>query len=105
MRAFLAINRVPRDAEETAFRQVSLLGYSPQDVRYIVLTHLHLDHSGGLSDFPWADVHVLAEEHHAALHHRIAKSLIGYDATHWRIISGGFFTSLRGIAGLAYHPH
>ncbi len=83
MRAFLTINRVPRDAEETAFKQVSQLGYSPQDVRNVVLTHLHMDHSGGLSDFPWADVHVLTAEHHAALHHKSAKSLIGYDAAHW----------------------
>jgi len=83
MKAFTAINRVPKDEEETAFRQISRLGYSPQDVRSIVLTHLHLDHSGGLSDFPWAEVHVLGVEHHAALHSRSVKSLIGYDATHW----------------------
>jgi glyoxylase-like metal-dependent hydrolase (beta-lactamase superfamily II) len=83
IRAFMAINRVPRDVEETTFRQVSMLGYSPQDVKFIVLTHLHLDHSGGLPDFPWAQVHVLSVEHHAALHSRSIKSLIGYDATHW----------------------
>jgi len=83
MRTFLAINRVPGDVEETAFRQVSKLGYSPEDVRSIVLTHLHLDHSGGLPDFPWADVHVLAAEYQAALRDRSIKSLIGYDATHW----------------------
>lgn len=83
MRAFMAINRVPRDEKETAFRQVSMLGYSPQDVQSIVLTHLHLDHSGGLPDFPWAQVHVLSVEHQAALHSRSAKSLIGYDVSHW----------------------
>ncbi len=83
MRAFIAINRVPKDEEETAIRQISRLGYLPEDVKFIVLTHLHLDHSGGLSDFPWAEVHVLAAEHRAALHSRTAKSLIGYDATQW----------------------
>jgi glyoxylase-like metal-dependent hydrolase (beta-lactamase superfamily II) len=83
MRAFLSINRVPRDQEKTAFRQITKLGYSPKDVRFIVLTHLHLDHSGGLPDFPWAEVHVLAAEHTAALHNKSIKSLIGYDAAHW----------------------
>ncbi len=79
----MAINRVSRDVEETAFRQVSKLGYSPKDVRHVVLTHLHLDHNGGLPDFPWANVHVLAAEHQAAFQDRSFKSLIGYDATHW----------------------
>jgi glyoxylase-like metal-dependent hydrolase (beta-lactamase superfamily II) len=83
MRAFKAINQVSRKVEETAFRQVSTLGYAPQDVRSIVLTHLHLDHSGGLPDFPWAEVHVSAVEHHAAFREKSLKSLIGYDSNHW----------------------
>ena len=83
MRAFLALNRVPRDADETALRQVANLGHSPRDVKQIVLTHLHLDHSGGLPDFPWAEVHVLASEHQAALHPKGATGWIGYDASHW----------------------
>jgi glyoxylase-like metal-dependent hydrolase (beta-lactamase superfamily II) len=40
-----------RDLEETAVRQVSRLGFDPADVRDIFLTHLHLDHAGGLPDF------------------------------------------------------
>ena len=83
MRTFQAINRVPGDTEETAFRQVSKLGYSPREVRHVILTHFHLDHSGGLPDFLWADVHVLAAERHAAFQERSVKALIGYDATHW----------------------
>ncbi|MFD0510570.1 MBL fold metallo-hydrolase [Streptomyces aureus] len=30
------------------------LGYAVDDVRHIVLTHLDLDHAGGLPDFPRA---------------------------------------------------
>jgi glyoxylase-like metal-dependent hydrolase (beta-lactamase superfamily II) len=85
MRAFLALNRVPRNPEETAIRQVVSLGYSPEDVQHIVLTHLHLDHSGGLPDFPWARVHVFAAEHQAATQRR-QKGLLnwfGYDTIHW----------------------
>jgi len=37
---------------ETAARQVERLGFRRDDVRHIILTHLDLDHAGGLSDFP-----------------------------------------------------
>ncbi|MEU6663058.1 MBL fold metallo-hydrolase [Streptomyces sp. NPDC046821] len=61
--------------EESALRQVADLGYAPQDVRHIVLTHLHRDHTGGLPDFPHTQVHVHPDEYRAvtdptAAHHR-----------------------------------
>ena len=37
------------------------------DVRHIVVTHLDLDHAGGLADFPHAKVHLHAREHAAAM--------------------------------------
>lgn len=49
------------DPAETAFRRIGALGLDPADVRDIVLTHLDLDHAGGLADFPEARVHVAAE--------------------------------------------
>ena len=45
-----------------ALRQIEQLGHSASDVRHIALTHLDVDHSGGLPDFPWARVHVMAAE-------------------------------------------
>lgn len=48
--------------DEAAITQVRGLGYDPKDVRHIITTHLDLDHAGGLSDFPDAEVHVLHEE-------------------------------------------
>lgn len=48
--------------EETAIHQVKALGYDPKDVRHIIPTHLDVDHAGGLSDFPEAQVHVLPAE-------------------------------------------
>jgi glyoxylase-like metal-dependent hydrolase (beta-lactamase superfamily II) len=43
------------------------LGHDPADVTDIVLTHLDVDHSGGLPDFPHATVHVHSAELAAAL--------------------------------------
>lgn len=58
------------DAIEPAFDQVARLGFDPRDVRHIVMTHLDFDHAGGLDDFPWARVHVMADELEAAMGRR-----------------------------------
>jgi glyoxylase-like metal-dependent hydrolase (beta-lactamase superfamily II) len=55
--------RAALDPAETASAQLGRLGHSPADVTDIVLTHLDLDHAGGLADFPNARVHVDAAEH------------------------------------------
>jgi len=68
---------------ETAIAQVRALGFDPQDVRHIVVTHLDLDHAGGLSDFPWAQVHLHAMEHHAAMARATAKERERYLAAQW----------------------
>jgi glyoxylase-like metal-dependent hydrolase (beta-lactamase superfamily II) len=66
-RTFLDRTQAVLDPGETALRQLGRLGYSPEDVRHIVLTHLDLDHSGGLPDFPHATVHVHDAEYRAAM--------------------------------------
>ncbi|HEX8951618.1 MAG TPA: MBL fold metallo-hydrolase [Polyangia bacterium] len=67
-REFVAITRPTLDGSETALAQLGRLGFSARDVRHIVVTHLDLDHAGGLGDFPEAAVHVSEAEHHAAMH-------------------------------------
>ncbi len=62
---FRFITSTPFDPREAAINQVRQLGYKPEDVRHIVLTHMHFDHCGGLPDFPWATVHVHRKEHEA----------------------------------------
>ena len=62
LRAFQVVTRLPLNPDETAVRQVVSLGYQPEDVQEIVLTHMHFDHCGGLPDFPWARVHVHRRE-------------------------------------------
>ena len=49
--------------DQTAVRQFEQLGYRREDVRHVVLTHADPDHTGGLADFPDAEVHLSGEEH------------------------------------------
>ena len=41
-------------AEQTAISQLARFGLSPQDIKYIFISHFHVDHIGGLQDFPHA---------------------------------------------------
>ena len=65
---FRAIVRPELKQSETAIAQVQALGYDAADVSDVALTHLDLDHVGGLADFPAARVHVFSDELEAALH-------------------------------------
>jgi len=66
-RPFTALVRPVLTEPETAIAQVRGLGFDPHDVRHIITTHLDLDHSGGLPDFPDAEVHLLSRELEAAI--------------------------------------
>lgn len=83
MRVFKALTRAGNDLTNTAVRQVSALGYSASDVKHILVTHLHLDHSGGLPDFPHALVHVYRPEYRSAIRPGGLQRL-AYDPRHWR---------------------
>ncbi len=64
---FRALVRPQTREPETAVRQVAALGFDPADVRDVLVTHLDLDHAGGLGDFPDARVHVFEPELNAAM--------------------------------------
>lgn len=67
-RPFVAALRPALQAGETARARVEALGHRVEDVTDIAVTHLDLDHAGGIGDFPRARVHVFAAELDAALH-------------------------------------
>jgi len=66
-RLFRALVNPRLDAAQTAVAQLARLGFRADDVRHIVITHLDLDHAGGLRDFPRAAVHLHRPEYLAAM--------------------------------------
>jgi glyoxylase-like metal-dependent hydrolase (beta-lactamase superfamily II) len=56
------------DPAESAVEQVAGLSFAPTDVSHVILTHFDADHTGGLADFPWAQVHLTSQESFAAQH-------------------------------------
>lgn len=63
---------------DTAVRRLEALGLRPGDVSHIVLTHADPDHTGGLADFPQAQVHLSEEELASA-----ARGHVRYVPTHF----------------------
>ncbi|WP_338698556.1 MBL fold metallo-hydrolase [Bradyrhizobium sp. 26S5] len=72
------------DPAETAVRQVNALGFSPDDVRHLLLTHLDRDHAGGVPDFPKAKVHVHRNEYEMAVTHQVAPPVGRYITAQWQ---------------------
>lgn len=66
--------RVRPDQEIGA--QLEKRGFSPRDIRRVVLTHLHTDHAGGLHSFPDSEIIINEPEHRRAS--GIAGKLRGY---------------------------
>jgi glyoxylase-like metal-dependent hydrolase (beta-lactamase superfamily II) len=83
-RTFKALTAPTLELSETAIAQVRERGHDPADVRHIVLTHLDIDHGGGLPDFPDAQVHVFAREHETMLNPpRRERRRYAISASHW----------------------
>lgn len=49
-------------AEQEIGPQLERLGFSPDEVRRVVMTHLHTDHAGGLHHFPGSEILVSPTE-------------------------------------------
>ena len=78
----------------SAVGQLKKIGVSPSDVTKIVMSHLHVDHAGGLRDFPDARVFVQKDEIAYALYPNSFQALTYFqDAfTHpnvqWEVMEG-----------------
>lgn len=59
------VGHIESNLKLSAIQQIQQLGFSPNDVKHIFVTHLDFDHAGGITDFPNATIHVLAAEFNA----------------------------------------
>jgi glyoxylase-like metal-dependent hydrolase (beta-lactamase superfamily II) len=67
--------------EEEIGPQLQRLGIGPRDVRWVILTHFHTDHAGGLAHFPHAEILTTREEYRAA--RTLAGRLNGFLPQYW----------------------
>jgi glyoxylase-like metal-dependent hydrolase (beta-lactamase superfamily II) len=80
---FNQIAKPKLDLEETAFIQITKMGFNPKDVKNIIVTHFDSDHIGGLADFPDATIHVHKVEWEAAQNPRSLKEKARYLKLRW----------------------
>jgi glyoxylase-like metal-dependent hydrolase (beta-lactamase superfamily II) len=57
--------------------------FTRDDVRHIIITHMDMDHVGGLSDFPGAQVHLIAAEALGAIWAPSRREKIRYRSKQW----------------------
>ncbi len=95
-RGFMAMARPVLDVQHTAIAQLEQRGFDPRAVRHIVVTHLDLDHIGGLSDFPEATVHVMRTEQEQALARPSLHDRSRYRPVQW---AHGVRWALHDVAG------
>lgn len=80
---FFRLARFELDTEDEAEYQLSRAGIDPDAVRWVVLSHLHTDHAGGIGGFPRAEVLVSQAEWARATDLRARLRLRGYLPQHW----------------------
>jgi glyoxylase-like metal-dependent hydrolase (beta-lactamase superfamily II) len=78
---YLRLARFELGPEDEAAAQLAAAGIEPRTVRWVVLSHLHTDHVGGLDGFPTAEVLVTDAEWRRATGLRGA--LRGYVPRRW----------------------
>jgi glyoxylase-like metal-dependent hydrolase (beta-lactamase superfamily II) len=82
-RGFSLLTRPRLRQADTIAAQVEGLGFRRSDVRHVIVTHLDLDHAGGISDFPEAAVHCSVTEIDAATNPRTFLERERYKSSHW----------------------
>ncbi|WP_156757587.1 MBL fold metallo-hydrolase [Actinokineospora pegani] len=82
-RQFRMVARPLANPAHAAVEQIRGLGLDPAEVAHVLLTHMDLDHAGGLPDFPKATVHVLGDEFRAATARRTVAEKARYVPAQW----------------------
>ncbi len=59
-RAHLWVTPVTVAPQETAVARLAAMGVTVDDVRHVIISHFHVDHIGGLRDFPAATIYATA---------------------------------------------
>jgi N-acyl homoserine lactone hydrolase len=72
--------KVEMEPEQAIAAQVRKLGVEPRDIKVVIMTHLHMDHSSAISDFTEA-TYVLGQGEWEAFHSRFP-TLHGYVRNH-----------------------
>jgi N-acyl homoserine lactone hydrolase len=93
---FLRIARFELEPEDEVGAQLRRLGVQPEEVRWVVLTHLHTDHVGGLADLSASDVVVSETEWERA--RGLRGRVRGYVPQHWPPEIAPRFARLTGPA-------
>ena len=78
---FFRLARFELGRKDEAAQQMAAAGVDPSQIRWVVLTHMHTDHVGGVAGFPDAEVLVARTEWEPA--QGIAGQLRGYQPQHW----------------------
>lgn len=78
---FFRLARFELEEDDEVGPQLDAVGLAPKDVRWVVLSHLHTDHMGGLMPFRAADVLVSRTEWERA--NGVAGRIRGYLPQHW----------------------
>lgn len=78
---FFRLARFELRPEDEAAAQLERLGHTPAELRWVVLSHLHTDHAGGIAPFASAEVVVARSEWEAA--RGLAGRIRGYLPQEW----------------------
>lgn len=62
----LQISEPVMGEDQWCVKAIQKVGVQPEDVKYVILSHLHLDHAGGVGHFPSAKYLVQRDELHFA---------------------------------------
>ena len=78
---FFRLARFELEADDEMEMQLDALAISPRDVRWVVLSHLHTDHAGGLA--PFVDAEVVVSRAEWAMAGGLSGRMRGYLPQYW----------------------